>query len=83
MTPEVVEKVHFVFKNRYLIVKRRENLSESEEATLATMFAYQPGLKTLRTFMDKVFVLFSANQTRQQACRRRSSSPRRIISGNP
>ena len=70
------EKAHFVFKNRYLIVKRRENLSESEEATLATMFAYQPGLKTLRTFMDKVFVLFSAAQTRQQAGCRRSSLAR-------
>jgi transposase len=65
------EKAHFIFKNRYLIVKRRENLSEKEEATLAKMLAYSPPLKMLQTFMDKIFVLFSADQTRQQAgCRR-------------
>ncbi len=61
------EKAHFVFKNRYLIVKRRDNLSESEEATLATMFAYQPGLKTGRTFMDKVFLCYSP-RLRRSAC---------------
>ena len=60
LTPEVVEKAHFVFKNRYLIVKRRENLSESEEATLATMFACQPGLKQRRSIIR--FLLLSLHQ---------------------
>lgn len=69
--PALKEKAHFIFKNRYLIVKRRENLSETEEDTLAKMLAYSPPLKTLQTFMGKVFALFSADQTRQQAgCRR-------------
>lgn len=65
------EKSHFIFKHRYLIVTRRENLSEADEKTLAKMFEYLPGLRKLRTLMDKVFNLFSADQTRQQAgCRR-------------
>ncbi len=70
------EKAHFIFKHRYLIVKRRENLSEPEQETLVTMLAYLPALKTLRTFMDKVFALFSADQTRQQAGCRRSALAR-------
>jgi len=70
------EKAHFIFKHRYLIVKRRENLSEAEQKTLATMLAYLPALGTLRTCMDKVFALFSADQTRQQAGGRRSALAR-------
>jgi hypothetical protein len=69
--PALKEKAHVIFKHRYLIVKRRENLSEAEEEILATMLVYLPALETLRTFMDQVFALFSADQTRQQAgCRR-------------
>jgi hypothetical protein len=69
--PTLKEKAHFIFKHRHLIVKRRENLSEREEETLATMLGYLPALKTLRSFMDKVYGLFSMDQTRQQAgCRR-------------
>lgn len=70
------EKSHFIFKHRYLIVKRRENLSEAEEEILATMLGYLPALKTLRACMDKVFALFSADQTRQQAGCRRSALAR-------
>jgi hypothetical protein len=65
------EKSHFIFKHRYLIVKRGKNLSEAEQETLDTMLVYLPALRTLRTFMDKIYALFSADQTRQQAgCRR-------------
>lgn len=65
------DKAHFVFKHRYLIVQRRENMTESDQANLAQMLFYLPGLKPLRTFMDKIFALFCADQTRQQAgCRR-------------
>ena len=74
--PTLKEKAQFVFKHRYLIVKRRENLSESEQQILATMLSYLPALGTLRTFMDKVFALFSADQTRQQAGCRRSALAR-------
>jgi len=74
--PTLKEKAHFIFKHRHLIVKRRENLSEEEQETLATMLVYQPALETLRTFMDKVYDLFSADQTRQQAGCRRSGLAR-------
>jgi len=67
------EKAYFIFKHRYLIVTRRENLSEAEQKLLETMLAHLPVLRTLRTFMDKVFALFSADQTRQQAGCRRSA----------
>jgi len=71
--PTLKEKARFIFRHRYLVVKRRENLSAAEEEALATMLAYLPALTTLRTFMDKVYALFSADQTRQQAGCRRSA----------
>lgn len=71
--PTLKEKARFVFKHRHLIVKRRENQREAEEETLATMLGYLPALATLRTFMDKGYDLFSADQTRQQAGCRRSA----------
>ena len=43
----VKEKASFVFKHRYLIVKRRENLTESERDDLRQMLEYLPGLATL------------------------------------
>lgn len=70
------EKAHFIFKHRYLIVKRPENLSEREQELLARMLVFLPALRTLRTFMDKVFALFSVDQTRQQAGCRRSALAR-------
>jgi len=35
--PTVKEKAYFVFKHRHLIVKRRENLTESERGDLTQM----------------------------------------------
>jgi hypothetical protein len=65
------DQAHFIFKNRHLIVKRRENLTDAEHEKLATMLSYLPALAPLRAFMDKIFDLFSPDQTRQQAgCRR-------------
>ena len=43
----VKEKAHFVFKHRHLIVKRRENLTESERDDLTRMLEYLPELATL------------------------------------
>jgi hypothetical protein len=57
------EKAHFVFKHRYLIVKRREKLTESECEQLKTMLAYLPELRVLRRFVDRVYELLSAEQT--------------------
>jgi hypothetical protein len=67
----VKEKAHFVFKHRYLIVKRRENLTESERDDLTQMLEYLPALSTLRRFADRISWLFDAPKDLHQAgCRR-------------
>jgi hypothetical protein len=65
------EKAHFVFTHRYLIVKRRENLSDTEREDLTRMLEYQPELATLRRFADRIYWLFDTPKDAQQAgCRR-------------
>jgi transposase-like protein len=67
----VKEKAHFVFKHRHLIVKRRENLTESEHDDLTRMLEYLPGLSTLRRFADRIYWLFDTPKDFHQAsCRR-------------
>jgi hypothetical protein len=67
----VKEKAHFVFKHRYLIVKRRENFTESDQADLTLMLEYLPELSTLRRFADRVYWLFDTDKDLHQAsCRR-------------
>lgn len=67
----VKEKAHFVFKHRYLIVKRRENLTESERDDLTRMLEYLPALSTLRRFADRIYWLFDTPKDLHQAgCRR-------------
>jgi transposase-like protein len=69
--PSAKEKAHFVFKHRYLIVKRRENLTEAEQADLTRMLDYLPELATLRRFADRIYWLFDTPQNFHQAsCRR-------------
>ena len=74
------DQSHFVFKHRYLIVTKDENLSDQQRADLRTMCQYLPELGTLRNFVNKVGRLFAAEQSAHQAhCRRaklaRSSEP--------
>jgi transposase-like protein len=65
------EKSHFVFKNRYLLVTREENLTDAQRQRLRTMFAYLPELRTLRTFVQRIHALFELEQSEHQAwCRR-------------
>jgi transposase-like protein len=67
----VKEKANFVFKHRHLIVKRRENLTESERDDLIRMLEYLPELATLRRFADRIYWLFDTPKDAQQAgCRR-------------
>jgi hypothetical protein len=71
--PSLKDKATFVFKHRHLIVKRRENLSESEVKHLGTMLEYLPALRTLREFADKLHRLFEVEQSEHQAwCRWRA-----------
>jgi Transposase len=67
----VKEKAHFVYKHRHLIVKRRENLTESERGDLTRMLEYLPELSTLRRFADRIYWLFDTDKDFHQAsCRR-------------
>ena len=67
----VKEKAHFVFKHRHLIVKRRENLTESERGDLMRMQEYLPELAKLRRFADRIYGLFDTTKDFHQAsCRR-------------
>jgi hypothetical protein len=69
----VKQKAHFVFKHRYLIVKRRENLTESERGDLQRMLEYLPALATLRRFADRIYWVFAAPKDLHQASCRRSA----------
>lgn len=69
----VKEKAHFLFKHRHLIVKRRENLTESEHDDLTRMLEYLPELATLRRFADRIYWLFDTPKDVQQAGCRRSA----------
>jgi transposase-like protein len=67
----VKEKAHFVFQHRHLIVKRRENLTESECGDLTRMLEYLPELAPLRRFADRISWLFDTPKDFHQAsCRR-------------
>jgi Transposase len=61
------EKAKFIFKRRYLIVKRRDGLTEQEKKDLATLLEYLPALRPLRDFADAMQRLFAAEQTEEQA----------------
>ncbi len=67
----VKQRAYFVFKHRYLIVKRRENLTESDRDNLRQMLEYLPELSTLRRFADRIYWLFDTPKDFHQAsCRR-------------
>jgi transposase-like protein len=69
----VKEKAYFAFKHRYLIVKRRENLTESERSDLRQMLEYLPALATLRRFADRLYWVFDTPKDYHQASCRRSA----------
>ncbi len=69
----VKEKASFVFSHRYLIVKRRENLIESERDDLQQMLEHLPELATLRRFADRIYWLFDTPKDLHQAGCRRSA----------
>jgi hypothetical protein len=58
------------------LVKRRENLAESEQADLKPMLEYLPELATLRRFADRLYWLFDTPKDYHQASCRRSAVAR-------
>lgn len=67
------EKSAFVFKHRYLIVKRREDFTEAERCDLQRALEYLPALATLRRFADGIYRLFDTPGGAHQAGCRRSA----------
>jgi hypothetical protein len=65
--PTNKEKAAFVFKRRYLIVKRAEGMSEQEYADLWRMFHYEPALRVLWRFSQEAYRLWSVEQSRKVA----------------
>jgi hypothetical protein len=61
------EQAHFIFKRRFLIVKRRDGLTAHEQQDLATLLEYLPELRPLRAFADSLQRLFEAEQPPEQA----------------
>jgi hypothetical protein len=61
--PASKEKAAFVFKRRYLIVKRFDGLDEGEKADLKRMLGYLPELKTLWRFAQEVYKAWGAEQS--------------------
>jgi transposase-like protein len=57
------QKSAFAFEHRWLMVKRRDQMTERDKAALATMVSYLPELKTLRDFVDRLEMLFEEGQS--------------------
>jgi Transposase len=70
--PSNKEKAAFVYKHRFLIVKRTENLTKKEWETLGQMFQYLPQLRPLWYFCRDVYQLFNTEQVIRLARRRRT-----------
>ena len=69
--PSVKQKAYFVFRHRHLVVKRRENLTQTDRDDLVQMLEYLPELATLRRFADRIHWLFDTPKDFHQAsCRR-------------
>src|SRR3954452_13656824 len=70
--PTLKEKAALVYKHRYLVVKRPENLSADDSKQLSVLFEYLPELRALRDFCLEVYRLFNTEQVARLARRRRT-----------
>jgi hypothetical protein len=66
-----------VFKRRFLIVKRTENVTKREWEDLARTFDYLPELRVLRRFCADVDALFDPDALARVGRRRRTVLVRR------
>jgi hypothetical protein len=70
--PTAKEKAAFVYRHRFLVVKRPENYQGKDGEHLARMYEYLPELRLLRRFCLEVYQLFDAQQVARLARRRRT-----------
>jgi Transposase len=64
------EKAAFLYKHRFLIVRRRDQMSRQERIDLNTMLNDLPELRPLRKFVDELQRLFAEDQSEATAWRR-------------
>lgn len=70
--PTNKEKARFVYRHRFLIVKRTEHLDRKDWDDLCQLFRYLPELRPLWYFCQDLYQLFSAEQVIRLARRRRT-----------
>jgi hypothetical protein len=61
--PTAQEKAAFVWKHRFLIVKRTAKLTKAEQEDLGQLLAYLPELRTLWSFSQGLYRLLDDSQT--------------------
>jgi len=67
------DQAHFVYRHRYLIVKRRDRLTAQEQKDLGKLLEMLPGLRVLRAFVDGMHQLFERGQSEATAWRRQAA----------
>lgn len=67
------DKADFVYKHRYLIVKRPEKLTAPQRKALAQLLEDAPCLRVVRAFVTEVYRLFERGQTEATAWRRHAA----------
>jgi transcription elongation factor Elf1 len=61
--PTKKEQAYFIWKHRYLLVTRPQNLSGQQRRRLSQMFQYVPELRRLRAFVLEVYRLLDVLRT--------------------
>lgn len=61
--PTAKDKAAFVWRHRFLIVKRTAKLTEAERKDLVQVLAYLPELRPLRSFSQELYQLFGESKT--------------------
>lgn len=61
------EQAYFIWKHRYLVVTRPDNMSGRARRNLSRMFAAAPALRQLRQFVLMVYGIFEPDLTVRQA----------------
>jgi transposase len=67
------DKADFVYKHRYLIVKRPEKMTAPQRKALAQLLEDAPSLRVVRAFVTEVYRLFERGQTEATAWRRHAA----------
>ena len=67
------DKAQFIYKHRYLIVKRPQTMTAQQRKDLAQMLEDAPSLRLVQAFVAEVYRLFERGQTEATAWRRHAA----------